>query len=298
MPQDDRGGAGASQATGVYMLEEGRWAGLTEFPVQSGWPAGSPVLIEQITPMNTGLGDLQIAFIQPLYPGGGRRRTIVAQVVQRAPTHLTCLFAEGRQARTAILALPDFAWLRCCAPELLARRRPTGPRLLVRGQPDPVTTADDYLSSTFGYHVETVLHGARPSSFAAQKRPASACTVRLSLDMTLEPFDSALVARGFVPEDMGDKWFVVYHDGRLLFRRSWTGILVYDVEAVWQGDRLRLGEVLVDRAATRAGATANANASALQDLRQLIVHLLIGVDPHDATGRGASLNASHDLLGN
>jgi hypothetical protein len=46
---------------------------------------------------------------------------------------------------------------------------------------------------------------------------------------------------------MEDKWFIYYENGRILFRRSWTGILVYDLEAYWRGDRLYLGQAWVNR---------------------------------------------------
>jgi hypothetical protein len=56
-----------------------------------------------------------------------------------------------------------------------------------------------------------------------------------------------MIARGYVAREMEEKWFVHLEDGRLLFRRSWTGHLIYAVEAGWQGDRLRLGAVTVNR---------------------------------------------------
>jgi hypothetical protein len=35
--------------------------------------------------------------------------------------------------------------------------------------------------------------------------------------------------------------------GHLIFRRSWTGILINDVETEWRGDQLHLGRVQVNR---------------------------------------------------
>jgi hypothetical protein len=56
-----------------------------------------------------------------------------------------------------------------------------------------------------------------------------------------------MIARGFVPTAMEEKWFIYMEADRLLFRRSWTGFLIYDVETTWRGDQLQLGEVRVNR---------------------------------------------------
>jgi hypothetical protein len=54
--------------------------------------------------------------------------------------------------------------------------------------------------------------------------------------------------RGFMARDMDDKW-LIHMDCRnhLLFRRSWTGNLIYDVETEWLGDRIRLRTMMINR---------------------------------------------------
>jgi hypothetical protein len=95
------------------------------------------------------------------------------------------------------------------------------------------------------------------------------------IDQELQPFDSVLVVRGFKPHQMEDKWFVIYENGRLLFRRSWTGNLIYDVEACWRGDRLYLGSAWVNRSASQYGETDDHYDAAL--LRYLFDVVLRGV---------------------
>jgi hypothetical protein len=68
-----------------------------------------------------------------------------------------------------------------------------------------------------------------------------------SLGQAYDRFDSWMIARGFVPTAMEEKWFIYMDRGRLLFRRSWTGILIYDVEATWHDDQFYLGQVRVNR---------------------------------------------------
>ena len=95
-----------------------------------------------------------------------------------------------------------------------------------------------------------------------------------SLDQTYSPFDSWMIARGFVPMVMEEKWFVYMEGGRLLFRRSWTGILIYDVEATWRGDHLYLGQVRVNRDPEQYGETDDEYDRRL--LAYLIVVVLLG----------------------
>jgi len=42
----------------------------------------------------------------------------------------------------------------------------------------------------------------------------------------------ARVRYGLFPEQMEDKWFVFFEDGRLRFHRSWTGMKIYEVKIV------------------------------------------------------------------
>lgn len=36
--------------------------------------------------------------------------------------------------------------------------------------------------------------------------------------------------RGYAPEEMEEKWFYYYEDGKVYFHRSWTGSCIYIVE--------------------------------------------------------------------
>ncbi|MFN7022656.1 MAG: hypothetical protein ACK4WH_15220, partial [Phycisphaerales bacterium] len=85
---------------------------------------------------------------------------------------------------------------------------------------------------------------------------------------------SWMIARGFVPIAMEEKWFVYMENGRLLFRRSWTGNLIYDVEATWRGDQLYLGLVRVNRDAEQYGETDDDYDRRL--LTYLIAAVLLG----------------------
>lgn len=52
---------------------------------------------------------------------------------------------------------------------------------------------------------------------------------RQSLDYAqgFDATETKLLRRGFVPSEMGDRWFAYFQDGWLYFHRSWTGALIY-----------------------------------------------------------------------
>ena len=60
-------------------------------------------------------------------------------------------------------------------------------------------------------------------------KPMPAERVRLPWARTFDPAEHARVARGLVPEEMEDKWFVFYEAPSLWLHRSWTGIAIYQV---------------------------------------------------------------------
>jgi len=230
------------------VLGAGWWCWL-EAPVLSpGWGA-SPVLVQRVEPLKTGKGMLRLSFIQAVHPVAAHEREVVLRVMFRADRHLVGTLKDDDGAiRTVILAAPDYGWLETYCPLLLRRRPPSGPSFVIIGQPPPPgPTAAEHLDIIFGRTPEQVLRGATAESFGQDNAPMPARHSFFSLDQTFGPFDSWMIARGFVPTVMEEKWFVYMERGRLLFRRSWTGILIYEIEAAWRDDQLYLGQVRVNR---------------------------------------------------
>jgi hypothetical protein len=52
--------------------------------------------------------------------------------------------------------------------------------------------------------------------------------------------DTDLLVFGLIPKEMEDKWFICFHQGWLLFHRSWTGACIYGLrlEAMRGGSRV------------------------------------------------------------
>lgn len=257
------------------VLGPGWWCWLEAPVVSPGWGA-SPVFVRGVEPLKTGKGMLRLSFIQAVHPIVAGEREVVVRVLVRGDRHLAgTLKDDGGEIRTAILSAPDYGWLETYCPLLLRRRPPSGPTFVIVGQPPPPgPTAAAYLEETFGRTPEQIVRGASAESFGREHPPMPARHSLFSFDQTYSPFDSWMIARGFVPTVMEEKWFVYMESGRLLFRRSWTGILIYDVEATWRGDQLYLGQVRVNRDAEQYGETDDEYDRRLLDY--LIVVVLLG----------------------
>ena len=226
--------------TEFYHLKPGAWSGFTDLPVCDAQTASSPVWIVDVEPRRRGDGTLRLSLLQPLHSGGSRARAIEGKVVQRAASHITMIRQDDCGQRTSLLAPPSPGWLYANCPLLLARR-PWTDHVGNEG------SSDEYLANVFGAFEEMIVGGAVPGSFGRADARMPARSTTFDLEMQLEPLESVLVARGLIPRSMEDKWFIYLHNGALHFRRSWTGFLIYKVEARWTGVGLWLGQVLANR---------------------------------------------------
>ena len=49
----------------------------------------------------------------------------------------------------------------------------------------------------------------------------------LGFATAFQPAQADILAKGYLPESMEDKWFIYYERGWLKFHRSWTGFCIY-----------------------------------------------------------------------
>ncbi len=216
------------------------WWGMLETPAVEGFGA-SPVFVEKVVPLKTGNGLLKLEFVQAIHPIASSRREVTLQVLFRTEDRLVgeLKYLEG-MSRTIVLTAVDVDWLRQhCAVFI---RRHLRIHWLSR---DPEPLSPDTL---FGRTPEAVLRGA--PDYSLEHSPPMPEKSSFSLDKSYHPFDSWMIARGFAPTQMEQRWFIFMKNGRLLFGASWTGALIYDVEAVWLEDRLHLGETRVRNGAS------------------------------------------------
>ena len=230
----------------VINVVEGRWYGWIETPaIEAGW-AASPVFVKRIEPLKSGLGKLALVFLQPCYPGGGRERELTLKVLSRGAAHITVAFDDS-SGRTACLAELDPGWMTSYCQELARRRPPSVATFLINGEPLATADVQKEMAAFFGRSEAEILLGSQPGSFECKRPSMPKNFAYLSIGQEFPSFDSWLIARGVTPKAMEEKWFVYMEGGQLLFRRSWTGILVYAVDAQWRGSVLYLGGARANR---------------------------------------------------
>lgn len=69
----------------------------------------------------------------------------------------------------------------------------------------------------------------------------------LQLNRVFSAEEMERIRRGVIPEEMEDKWFTYWEDGTLYCHRSWTGICLYAVKFVPEGDGHRMVEAEANR---------------------------------------------------
>lgn len=252
------------------VLAPGWWC-LEETPPETpGWSDG-PVLVTQASPAPG--GGVALRLVQPMHPVAARARRVRLAAPTRSGAVVSGVVtdAAGGQRRWS-LSPPDAGRLAGRCARLLAHRPMLG------------RSAVAYLDQTFGATPGEVLHGATPASFGRDNPPMTRLRGGFRLDLEASPFASWLIARGLVPASMEERWFISLSRGRLVFRRSWSRLVVFDVQALWRGERLRLLHVRVNRdpAQYRGGGEAMERRS----LHEVIAGVVFDEWPTLSAGAG------------
>lgn len=87
--------------------------------------------------------------------------------------------------------------------------------------------------------------GARPGDW--QAHPFAGPTGSLAFKRRFTADQMRRLQQGLVPEQMEDKWFIVWHDDALWLHRSWTGQCIYRVCFAPDGDGFAVADVQVPR---------------------------------------------------
>lgn len=247
----------------------------------------TPFFITGVMPLKTGKGVLRLSGIAALYPTAARHLRVDLRVALHQPDHLVGTFvdASGR-VQTAIVREVDFRWLTLYCPEFWYRFPPSRFVLHEMGFSTKVDDAQTYLRAAFGADEDRVLRGATEASFKSklQKMPKQSLTLRL--DRPFSEFDSILLRRGFVPRQMEDKWFIYCKDDRLLMRRSWTGMLIYEVSLEEHGAAVVATEARVNRNPKQYGCTDDDHDRRM--VHWLIDTLLLGIPSDFPSSQGLS----------
>ncbi len=208
----------------------------------------TPIFATDVEPLKTGKGILRVSFVAALRPVAPVRRTVNIRIAFHRADHLigTLRDADGDE-HTVVVREPDFAWLEHYCTEFWFRFPPSHFERSELGFTSKVEDAQTYLSEAFGADEERILAGTTPTSFGAPRPPMPDRHTVIRLDIPFSPFDSFLIRRGFRPEQMEEKWFIYFHDGKLWMRRSWTGLIIYEIAFEERGDSLLATSARVNR---------------------------------------------------
>ena len=105
-------------------------------------------------------------------------------------------------------------------------------------------------------------------------KPMPETRARISYERSFDAAEHARVARGLVPVEMEDKWFVFYEAPWLWLHRSWTGIAIYGVRLRAEGEGSVVEEAIVNRDPAQYRETDDAHDAAV--LSFLVEALLLG----------------------
>ena len=110
---------------------------------------------------------------------------------------------------------------------------------------------------------------AKQSSW--QNLPLPAQRAKLDIERKFSEQEYNRLSQGLIPETMEDKWFISMENDVLSFRRSWTGVCIYEVHF---DDKRTIHEVWVNRDSEQYKETDNEYDKRL--LNFLIDNLLLG----------------------
>jgi hypothetical protein len=77
-------------------------------------------------------------------------------------------------------------------------------------------------------------------------QPMPAAKIRLHVDRMFTEEEYHCLQKGFLPEEMEDKWFAYFENEWLFIHRSWTGFCIYQVHLVPSGSEYSMDEIWVN----------------------------------------------------
>ena len=95
------------------------------------------------------------------------------------------------------------------------------------------------------YSATMARSGAKPGDWKTLPFPGPTGPLPFTRRFTAD--ELRRLQQGLVPEDMGDKWFVVWHEDALWMHRSWTGHCIFRLRFAADGDGFVVAELLVNR---------------------------------------------------
>lgn len=255
----------------MFTLEVRRWFGLAAAPTRPDrWPA-SPAFVLNFEPLKSGKGTAKLSLVVPLQPAGPVLVEGIFRVISRADSVLVLKVIEGPGAGALgeILVLEPLTrdWVGQHWPALLGRSFPPA------GYGEQ-TTIEDFVSQIFRDKDGAVFTGATEASFGSKNGAMPKDRLTVPFERTFEGLDACLIRNGYIPEEMEDKWFIHRKGAQLLFRRSWTGALIYAADIREEPGKVTFDHVTINRDPKQYSETDTERD--LATLAWLIDRLLLG----------------------
>lgn len=112
------------------ILQPAHWYGWQMLPGYGGHrnvPYFSPVDVQEIKPLKTGIRQVRLSFLNALYAVGVQDMSLDLRVVVHAPDFLVAEIQHQKEqaGRVGIVSHIEFEWIRRLCPELWAARPPS-----------------------------------------------------------------------------------------------------------------------------------------------------------------------------
>jgi len=138
-----------------------------------------------------------------------------------------------------------------------------------------MTTPKTKTCTEAGTKMSRAISAARREDWKTQPMPEGKIT--REINRFYSAGDAGMIRHGSMPEQMEDKWFIFYEDGKLFFHRSWTGLCVFVMHFREQGDALVANRLDINK------ETADADS---ENLAFHLVEVLLLDRPGSMPGNG------------
>ncbi len=111
--------------------------------------------------------------------------------------------------------------------------------------------------------------GAKPGDWKTSPFPARTGPLPFTRRFTAD--ELRRLQQGLVPEEMEDRWFIVWQGDALWLHRSWTGHCIFRVRFVADGDGFAVAGVLVNREPAQFHGTDESAGQTLSSMLDVVL---------------------------
>lgn len=195
--------------------------------------AATPAFVGNISPLKTGSSLLELDLVLAICPLRAQHERARLRVAHRSENVLVARYEGSRGDGEVAITPLTISWIEQHCASFWQRVGWRANYHLGEAQPQ------EAMALLLGDSIETAATGATAASFGRNPRPFSGKVGIMPFERNYAGLEAWLILRGAVPRDMDDRWFIYTEftnsGGTIHFRRSWTELLVYQVDFVFAG---------------------------------------------------------------